>query len=187
MKIGYFYGILTPQNPPSMKKDAISPDPGYFIRYIDLVPDVDLAAALETSLETILALDIETLEAKGDYAYAPGKWTVKDLFQHIIDTERIFTYRALMFARNDQQKIPSMDQDQFAAYADAGHRTIKDLLEELVALRKATIALFGGFSPAALLRTGISWKWEMSVLAVGFATVGHQIHHMNILREKYQL
>jgi hypothetical protein len=185
VKIDYF-SYLNASNYRGMKKEAITTDPGYFSRYINLVPDVDLAEALEASLEAVLALDVAALEEKGSYAYAPGKWTVKDLLQHIIDTERVFTYRALMFGRNDKQIIPGMDQDLFADNAETGHRTLKDLLDELISLRKATIALFYSFTPAALMRTGICWKWEMSVLGVGFIIAGHQIHHLNILREKYQ-
>lgn len=168
-----------------MKKEAIHPDPGYYTRYISLVPDVDLKTALEQSLQDLKALDITQLEALGNYAYAPGKWTLKNVLQHITDTERVFTYRALMFARQDRQIPPSMDQDIYADNAEADHRSVAEVLAELIALRTATIAQFNGYTETALLRTGISWKTEMSVLALGFTTVGHQLHHLNIIRQRY--
>ncbi|RFS22737.1 DinB family protein [Chitinophaga silvatica] len=168
-----------------MKKDAITPDPQYFKRYISLVADVDLPVALNDSLEMLRALDIDTLEAKGEYAYAPGKWTVKDVLQHMIDTERVFAYRALVFARNDQQRVPAMDQEAYASNTSTKHRTVKDLIEEYIALRTASIYLFNSFTNEALLKIGISWKYEVSVLTLGFMIVGHQIHHLNVLRENY--
>ena len=169
-----------------MKKDAISPDPQYFNRYISLIPDIDLSEALQQSLYALQTLDINELETKAEYAYAPEKWTVKDVLQHITDTERVFTYRALMFARGDQQHAPGMDQEAYAANTSTKHRTVKDLMQELIAVRTVTIALFNSFSSdEILLRTGTSWKYEVSVLAIGFMIAGHQAHHLNILREKY--
>lgn len=168
-----------------MKKEAIHPDPGYYTGYISLIPDVDLKTALEQSLQALNELDPEKLEPLGNYAYAPGKWTLKNVLQHITDTERVFTYRALVFARKDQQIPPGMEQDEYAANAETGHRTVQEVLSELKAVRGATIALFNSFTEEALLRTGTSWKTEMSVLALGFTTVGHQLHHLNIIRERY--
>lgn len=168
-----------------MKKDAISPDPGYYTRYISLVPDIDLNTALDQALKDLAALDAAQLEPVGNYAYGPGKWTVKEVLQHITDTERVFTFRALMFARGDKQVPPSMDQDEYAAHAATSHRSVAEVLDELKAVRMASIALFRSFSDEVLKQTGMSWKTEMSVLALGFTTVGHQLHHLQILRERY--
>ena len=168
-----------------MKKAAIHPDPGYYTRYISLVPDVDLETALEAALQALEDLDAEKLEPLGNHAYAPGKWTLKEVLQHITDTERVFTYRALLFARKDRQLPPGMDQEEYAANAETGQRTVAEILSELKAVRKATIALFSSFTEEALLRTGTSWKTEMSVLALGFATAGHQRHHLDIIFERY--
>ncbi|WP_106527118.1 DinB family protein [Chitinophaga niastensis] len=168
-----------------MKKDAIYPAAQYYDRYINLVPDVDLQTALDQSLETLHALDTPQLELRGNYAYAPGKWTLKNVFQHITDTERVFAYRAMMYARNDKQIPPSMDQDEYAANTLIDNRSLEDVIAELKAVRSATIAMFRSFPDEVLLKTGICWKYEMSVLAMGFTAMGHQIHHLNIIREKY--
>ncbi|MEC5142075.1 DinB family protein [Chitinophaga sp. 212800010-3] len=168
-----------------MKKEAIHPDSGYYNRYISQVPDVDLNTALDQSLAALQSLDIAALEPLSDYAYAPGKWTVKMVLQHIVDTERVFSFRAMLFSRHDRQLPPSMDENEYAANAPVEHRQIKEILDELKALRMATIAQYNSFTPAILLTTGMSWKTEMSVLAMGFTIVGHQIHHLNILQERY--
>lgn len=168
-----------------MKKQAIHPDPEYFSRYIDQVPDVPIVEALEQSLRDLQALDKDQLAAKGDYAYAPGKWTVKDVLQHISDTERVFSYRALVFARNDKNATPGFDQDLYAEEAFTAQRSFEDVLQELMAIRQSTIAFFRSLPDEALLRVGTSWKYQMSVLAMGFTMVGHQIHHLRILRERY--
>ncbi|SEW25539.1 DinB family protein [Chitinophaga arvensicola] len=168
-----------------MKKNAIQPDPGYYTRYISLVPDLAIHAALEWSLNALNELDARALEPLGNYAYAEGKWTLKNVLEHITDTERIFSYRALLFARKDGQFPPTMEQDDYAANAEIDHRSVAEILAELKAVRSATITQFHNFSAAALLRTGMSWKTEMSVLALGFTIIGHQVHHFNILRERY--
>lgn len=168
-----------------MKKSDIQIDPGYYTRYISLVPDTDLNTALTASLQTLQSLDIVQLEPLADYAYAPGKWTLKNVLQHITDTERVFTYRAMMFARKDPQMAPSMDQDVYADNAEVDDRSLADVLAELIALRTATIAQFSGYSDTTLSRTGMSWKTEMSVLALGFTTVGHQLHHLDIIHKRY--
>ncbi|MBS0031323.1 DinB family protein [Chitinophaga sp. 22321] len=168
-----------------MKKEAIHPDPGYYSRYISYVPDLDMKTVLEQTLQELQALDIAKLESLGNYAYAPGKWTLKGVFQHITDTERVFAYRAMMFARQDRQVPPSMDQDLYADHAEVDHRSMADILEELILLRKATIAQFNSYTDTALLRTGMCWQTEMSVLALGFTIAGHQLHHMDIIRQRY--
>ncbi|HVI48097.1 MAG TPA: DinB family protein [Chitinophaga sp.] len=168
-----------------MKQSAITPDPQYYSRYINHVPDLDLSDALEQSLQTLLALDPAKLEPLGNYAYAPGKWTLKNVFQHITDTERVFTYRTLLFARNDQTTPAPFDQDEYAGNTFLDERSLKDVLDELIAVRISTIALFKSFSDKILLKTGKNWKYEMSVLAMGFTIAGHQIHHLNIINDKY--
>ncbi|NSL88767.1 DinB family protein [Chitinophaga sp. Mgbs1] len=168
-----------------MKKAAISPDPQYFSRYIDKVPDIDLIPALEQSLHELQTMDTAPLEAKADYAYGPDKWTIKQVLQHLTDTERIFTYRTLLFARKDSNVAPGFDENYYAAIAEVADRSFGEVLDELKAQRMATIALFKSFSDEVLLRKGMSWKYEMSVLAMGFTTAGHQIHHFEVIRERY--
>lgn len=168
-----------------MRKSAIHPSPGYFCRYIDLVEDIDMMEALHNSLADIDTWDLQLLEQAGDTAYAPGKWTPKEILQHIIDGERIMVYRALRYARKVPGTPGSIDFELINAESRAVGRTVTSLLGELRAVRLSTIALFESFDEETLLLTGINWKYEMSVLAMGFFLAGHQQHHFDIIREKY--
>ncbi|CAN5865735.1 DinB family protein [soil metagenome] len=168
-----------------MNKSDINPMPPYFDRYINLVDDVALPQAFADSIQQLNTLD-KSLPAKlGGIRYAPDKWTVKEIFQHIIDWERILSYRALLFARHKGAVSQDVDGDLFAAYMNAERRTIEELIEELKIVRASTIKMFESFDDRMLLNTGINWKYEMSVLATGFCLVGHQIHHLKIIEEKY--
>lgn len=168
-----------------MKKSAIPRNASYFDRYIDLVEDIDLNLALEQSMQELEQFDLQPLKALGDRVYAPGKWTVKDLIQHLSDCERVFQYRALRFARHDETPLPGFDEDLFAANAGATRHSLEDLLDEFRTLRKSSLQLFRSFDEAALRRQGVMYKAELPVHAIGFIIAGHQIHHFNILRERY--
>ncbi|QEC53233.1 DinB family protein [Anseongella ginsenosidimutans] len=168
-----------------MKKSAIQIDPGYFSRYINVAGDGELYEELDKSLRVLDELDIKALERVGDQVYAPGKWSLKTIFQHMIDTERIFQYRALRFARNDLTPLHGFEQDDYAKQAGEEGKDLAGLLEELKIVRRAGILLFRGLSSEALQRAGIASGNELSVLAIGFLIVGHQIHHLNIIRSKY--
>ncbi len=119
------------------------------------------------------------------YSYAEGKWTVKQLVQHIIDTERIFAYRALRFARRDTINLPGFDQDEFNATANANSREFDALLEELVLVRKSSIVLFKSFDAETLKVIGKASDSLMSVRAAGYIISGHALHHVNVLKERY--
>lgn len=168
-----------------MKRTDIKPMPDYFDRYIDLVDDVELKEALAISLEELNHLPIETWKAIGDKVYAPGKWTIKDILQHMIDTERIFGYRALCFARGETARMPSFDEEEYARNTNATNRTLEDLINELKLNRASFIALFNSFTDEMLLRTGLSFKGIYSVLAMGFIIAGHQRWHFNVIKERY--
>lgn len=168
-----------------MKRSDIHPMPQYFDKYINLVEDVSIIEALENSLKDIKELDIEELENIGDYKYAIDKWTVKDILQHIVDVERILSYRALLIARNDSTLTPGFDEKYISVHSNANNRRLSSIIEELIIVRKSTIALFSSFNGGVLLRKGINWKYEMNVLAFGFCLVGHQSWHFAIIREKY--
>jgi DinB superfamily len=168
-----------------MKRSDIKPMPEYYDRYINLAEDIELAEAFRQSLHVIDALDIDMLTKIGSKVYAPGKWTIKDIIQHISDTERVFSYRALRFARNDQTALPGFDQDLFAANTTANQRSPDDLIHELEIVRQSTISLFNSFDEIQLLRKGKCWKSELSVLAIGFNIIGHQQHHFTIIAERY--
>lgn len=122
---------------------------------------------------------------KQNYAYAKGKWSTKELIQHIIDTERVFCYRALCFARNDKSPLPGFDQDIFVSNDNANERSYDDLLDEMQTLRKSTIQLFNSFSDEALVRIGNASGNDMSVRALGYLFSGHQMHHLKVFKERY--
>jgi hypothetical protein len=168
-----------------MKRSAINPMPEYFVRYINLVPDIELLEAFEKSIDVLQDIDRNSLTKLDDKRYAPDKWTVKDILQHIIDAERIFAYRALRFARNDNTRLPGFDENAFAVHTAANDRTIISLLEELIAVRKTTKIMYENFDPAILNKKGIASDKEISVLALGFTIIGHQMHHLQIIDERY--
>ena len=160
--------------------------PKFFDRYINLADNDWLlldALTQNASFETLIPL--QTLESLGDLRYAPGKWTAKDIVQHIIDTERIMSYRAMRLSRNDQTPLPGFDEQSFGEFANASHRTISDLYDEYAIVRKASIALFNSFDDEMLLRSGTCSEQKISVIALGFVLVGHATHHANILKERY--
>jgi hypothetical protein len=168
-----------------MKRTDINPMPAYFDRYINMVDDIELKEALAISMEELDTLPIDTWKAIGDKVYAPGKWTIKDILQHMIDTERIFAYRALCFARGEAAGMPSFDEEEYARNTNAMNRTLEDLIKELKLVRESFIALYDSFTDEMLLRTGLSFKGTYSVLAIGFTTAGHQRWHLNVIKERY--
>jgi uncharacterized damage-inducible protein DinB len=124
-------------------------------------------------------------EEKLTYRYAKNKWTIKEILVHIIDDERIYAYRALCFARNDKTELPGFEQDDYALFSNANERSIENILNEYEAVRNATITLFESFDEAALLRKGIANKNGATVRALGYHLAGHELHHINIIKEKY--
>jgi len=168
-----------------MKRSDINPMPQYWDRYINLVPDVELSQAFDDSIRQLDQLDRSALARIGDQTYSPGKWSVKDIIQHLADGERVISYRALMFARRDATPPPSFDQEEFVVAAAANRRTVDDLLDELLNVRRATRSLYDSFDDDTLKARGISYEYEVGVLDLGFAIVGHQIHHLNVIAERY--
>ncbi|MDB5257520.1 MAG: DinB family protein, partial [Chitinophagaceae bacterium] len=137
-----------------MKKSTIHPMPEFFDRYIHLVKENDLADAFLSSRKEIDSIDLSLLKKIGDQIYAPGKWTVKDIFQHIIDNERIQSYRAMRIARMDPTVLPGYDENLWANHAYASRRTLEELVEELSVLRTATEILYHSLEPLAILHNG---------------------------------
>lgn len=158
--------------------------PVYFSRYIELVKENDVIAALDAQ-EDMIQHYFEGLKDKADYAYAPGKWTLKEMLQHIIDTERIFSFRALCFARQETQNIPGFEEDDYAANSHAAGRSWESLCEEIKAVRKSTRFLFESFSKEDYDHSGTANGKATTVVAVGFMTVGHIYHHVNVIKERY--
>lgn len=159
----------------------------YFEQYLQLVSKEgkSIIENLEDSQKEFEVLLRSLPLEKQTFAYAEGKWTMKELIQHIIDTERIFCFRALCFARNDKTLLPGYDHDAFVDNDTANDRKYTDLLDEMDVLRKSTIQLYKSFSKEALLRVGVASEKEMSTRALGYLFSGHQIHHLNVVRERY--
>lgn len=159
--------------------------PEYFERYINLVNDVELSQAFDHSVRQLETLDKNLLEKLEGKRYAPGKWTVKETLQHVIDWERILSFRTLVFARKEGSIPQNVDGDMLAANMNADRRTIDSLIDELRIARLSTRAMFESFEDQMMLNLGTCWKYEISVLAMGFNIIGHQIHHLKIIEEKY--
>lgn len=168
-----------------MRKNQINPMPEYFDRYIALADDTNLLQALSACLDELKNLPFEKLHALGNQLYAPNKWTIKDIFQHIIDTERIFAYRALAFSRGEKMKMLTFDEDAYATEAYANARELQDIIKELILVRESSIAMYKSFSNAMLLKSGQGFTGEYSVLAIGFLIAGHQRWHWKVIEEKY--
>jgi hypothetical protein len=168
-----------------MKRSDINPMPPNFAKYIDLVADVELEQAFDDSARQLNELDKDVLEKLGDKYYAPGKWTVKDILQHLADSDRIMSYQALMLARKDESVLSGFDQELHVKNANAVRRAVDEMIEEIGIARASTVSLFNSFDDEILLRKAINWKYEISVLAMGFTIIGHQTHHLRIIEERY--
>ncbi len=153
----------------------------YYGRYVEQVEGDDLMVALRRS--PLAALLREADPARATFAYAPGKWTLAGVGQHVIDTERIFAYRALRIARGDATPLPGFDQDAVAATAP--QRPLADLADEVDAVRAATVALFASLPAEALTRVGTASGGPLSARAAGWIIAGHEQHHARIVRERY--
>jgi ribosomal protein S18 acetylase RimI-like enzyme len=154
-------------------------------RYIRLPDDLPPVQALEKHRQLFTENEKTQLEQLGDQTYAPGKWTVLDTLQHLVDIERILSYRALCLARNEQAHLPGFDEAAYSNYTTAGQRTIADLLEEFDLLRQATITLYRHFTDEMLRRTGICAEIPVSVLALAYIIAGHPVSHAQLLRTAY--
>jgi hypothetical protein len=157
----------------------------YYAKYIALVPQAMPVPAMEEQLAEMLPLLRGLSEEQGGHRYAPGKWTVKQLVQHVIDCERIFAYRALRAARGDRTPLPGFDENDYAAQADVSRRTIQSLADELEVVRRANLAMFSAMNEDDLRRRTVANDSEMSVRAIAFIIAGHARHHSNVLRERY--
>jgi uncharacterized damage-inducible protein DinB len=157
----------------------------HYETYVSLLPGKDVMGALEAQRLQMMQLFAGRSERDGNFRYAPGKWTVKEVLGHMIDTERIFTYRALRIARGDQKPLPGFEQDDYVRAAGSNDRTLGDLTEEFALVRGASIALFRSLSGEAWLRRGVASNNEVTVRALAFIIAGHELHHRRILEERY--
>jgi DinB family protein len=153
--------------------------------YVSLVPDGDLLDVLEGQGRETVALLRGVDEKKSQHRYAPGKWTIRAVAGHMADAERVFTYRALRFARGDATPLPSFDENAWAESSNAGDRPMSDLVADLAVVRAASLGLFRGFTESEWARGGIASANPITVRALAYITAGHERHHIRILRERY--
>lgn len=156
-----------------------------YASYVDAVSEGDLVRMLEEHAEQFLDLLRAFGEDGASVRYEPGKWSVKEVVGHVADAERIFTYRALRFARADATILPAFDENAYVAAAGFDRRTLADLAEEFADVRRATVKLFAGLDAPALGRAGVASGARVTVGALAWITAGHEQHHARILRERY--
>lgn len=159
--------------------------PEFFNTYLRQVRDKDLFKALSRNTKELKRALASVPKDKWDYTYAEGKWSVLQVLQHLIDAERVFLFRALWFARMDPQPLPGFEENEWAVNAVVAHRRPKELIREMMTLRKSTIQFFQSLPKEALRQTGTANQHQISVAALGFICVGHVSHHLEILRTRY--
>jgi len=164
---------------------AITEYAPYYQTYINALDDIDLMDEFEISLYDFIRFTQDIPIGKHDFRYAEGKWTIKDIIQHLIDAERIFSYRALRIGRGDKTPMPGFEENSYADSARANERHLKALLEELATVRQSTLLLYKTFSDAQLKSIGTASGFAVSVRAIGFIIIGHMKHHQRIFRERY--
>ena len=157
----------------------------FYAGYVARVPDGDLLQTLEAGLAEYTEVLGPLPESRGDFAYAPGKWTLKELLCHVIDAERVFAYRAMRIARGDTTPLPGFDEKAWVPNSGAARRTLADLLAELTAVRAATIALLRHLPEESVGRQGTASENPVTVRGLAWIIAGHPIHHLGIVRERY--
>jgi len=158
----------------------------YAIQYIKLVPEDGLVLQhLQENLKSTKAFILSFPPERLTYRWAKGEWTVQEILVHIMDTERIFCYRALRIARNDPTALPGFEQDDYVPFSRANERKIEDILEEYEAIRRATLTFFNSLEEEALTRAGVVNGNRLSVRAAASMIAGHELHHLNSIRENY--
>jgi hypothetical protein len=157
----------------------------YYFTYINQVPDGDICATLEAQVGTTAAFFESISDQQSTHAYAPGKWSIRQVLSHINDTERLFVFRAFWFARGFDAPLPSFDQDVAVAGAGADERSWRSHIDEFRAVRGATNTFFRSRPPETWSRRGIASDNPFTVRALAFITAGHAAHHLRILRERY--
>lgn len=170
---------------PPISRPAASEFAPFYAGYVASVPDGDIVEILETQHRETLAALRTVSEERAGFRYAPGKWSIREVVMHLSDSERVFTYRALHFARGGRDALPSMDENSWVPMAQADRRPLPDIAAEFAAVRAATVALFRSFGEAQFARSGTASSNPVSVRALAFITAGHERHHLRVLREKY--
>ncbi|WP_299116689.1 DinB family protein [uncultured Winogradskyella sp.] len=157
----------------------------YYLPYINLATSSDIVSGLKQNLSSVVAFYMSIPKEKLEYAYAEGKWTIKDILLHVIDTERVFAYRAMRVARHDKTALAGFEQDDYVEAGNAVNRSIESLLSEYKAVRSATISLFESFADKSLTSIGTASGSPVSTRAIGYIITGHENHHNNVIKERY--
>ena len=157
----------------------------YFSQYINLAPEADVISALKNNHQSVLSFIESIPAAKSEHRYAENKWTIKQVINHFIDTERIFAYRALRFARGDSQLLPGFDENVYAANASLSLTNLQLLSDEFDSVRLSTVLLFKQLTTKELLLKGNMASGQANVLSLGFTICGHAQHHINVIKERY--
>jgi len=168
-----------------MPRPDLARIPEWYHGYINKVKEDDLSSAFIGQTTPFLKFLEELPEAKRNYRYADGKWTVKEVLQHLLDAERIFAYRALRFARQDKTPLPGFNENEYAKNATVANRNWDDMVAEFKSLRQSTELMFTAFNHEELESTGIASDKPVYVLGIGFIIAGHVAHHWDILKERY--
>ncbi len=168
-----------------MPKPIEATFPPYFATYINKVKEEHISDAFRNQQKDVNNYFDQLSEEKSNLAYAPGKWTLKELLQHIIDAERIFAYRSLCIARKEMNSLPGFDENEYAANSDANRRSWKEMVEEFKGVRRSTEILFDSFTDEMINQTGLSNNNKVTVNALGFIIVGHLTHHITVVNERY--
>jgi uncharacterized damage-inducible protein DinB len=168
-----------------MNRPDLNTVPKFYQGYVENVKHLDVMDALTQSSKSAIEIIRSIPESKGTFRYAEGKWSIKELINHMIDVERIMAYRALRFARNDKTDLPGFEENDYAPEANAHGRSIQHLADEAERARLTTIDLFKSFTPEMLMREGTANKNKLSVLNLGYIIPGHETHHRKILVERY--
>jgi hypothetical protein len=170
-----------------MSRPTIDECGNFYLGYIDAATGNSVSELLQVHPASIKAGILAIPNEKADYRYASGKWTIKELLQHLIDTERVFSYRALRISRNDATPMAGFDENQYAVNALVAERSIEDLKKEFLLLREATDLMIGSFNEPQLNNRGTASNASITLRAVCFIIYGHNLHHLKIIRERYLL
>ncbi|HRI00191.1 MAG TPA: DinB family protein [Saprospiraceae bacterium] len=169
-----------------LNKNHIQALPDFFDRYIKIAADLPVVEMMQLSLDELFKTDLQNWDKIGDHVYAPGKWTIKEILQHLIDCERIFAYRALTIARKDPQALLLFEEEEYAKNSNANSRELKELMEEFICLRQSNILLFRSMTNDMLLTPGSAVSGtKYSVLAIAYILHGHQRWHFQIIHDRY--
>jgi hypothetical protein len=159
--------------------------PEYYNQYLGLVKEGDIISILEEQSVYVQNFISSIPEEKGDYTYGFGKWTIKEVFGHLLDSERIFCYRALRIARRDKQPMPGYDQDEYVKNSKYFKRTLKEIADEMLMLRGANLKFFKSFDETDFMERGTANEMEFSVRGILYVLAGHELYHINFIKDNY--